>query len=282
MMDWVRVMQESIDYIESNLTSRLTPEEIAGSVYVSRCHFQRVFSLLSGMSVSEYIRMRRMTLAGQALSLSDARVIDVAMDYGYDSPESFCKAFVRFHGVNPSQSREPGVTLRSIAPLTFKIKLEGGIKVEYRIEQKEGISLIARVYEIETERSFEECPKCFKDYFNNGYANVVAPAIALCFGEHLDTKTFRYAIGDEVGYEKEAKIPEGMERVELGKGTWAVFPVKGALPAAIQNAWKRVYGEWLPSSGYNLVDGTTMEIYSYGDTSSEDYECELWVLVEKA
>ena len=280
-MDWIKGIQASLDYIEQHLTSELSPDEIAKSVYISPFHFQRVFSLLSGMSVGEYIRARRMSLAGQALSLTDQKVIDVALRYGYESPESFCKAFTRFHGVSPSQAREPGVTLRMVAPLLFQINLKGGIKMDYRIEKKDEITLLAAVYQVNTESSFKECPKCFDAYIEKGLQQYCAPAIAVCFPEHAKALSFRYAIGDEVA--ADANVPEGMEKFTLPARTWAAFPAKGALPKSIQDTWQRVYSEWLPTSGYKFAqDAPEMEIYSYGDTSSEDYVCELWLPLEKA
>ena len=126
MKGWIEGFQESIDYIEQHLAESIDIEEIAGKAAISSFYYQRIFGALCGMTVGEYIRARRMTLAAQELAGSDVKVIDMAVKYGYDSPDSFTKAFQRFHGITPSQARESGAPLRSFAPMHIKITLEGG------------------------------------------------------------------------------------------------------------------------------------------------------------
>lgn len=280
-MDWIEGMQRAIDYIEANLTNELPPQEVARQAHVSSYHFQRVFALLTSMSVGEYVRARRLTQAGQELCLSDQKVLDVSLKYGYESPESFCKAFARFHGVTPAAARAPGAVLRCMAPLRFKIKLEGGTNMDYRIEKKDDIYLTAKVNRVPLDRSFEVCPKCFDEYFAQGLQQQVAPAIALCVITEQDRRdnTFSYAIGDELP--EGMATPTGFETIVIPAATWAVFPCRGALPEAIQNQHRRIYTEWLPVSGYRIVDGYDMEIYSFGDTQSPDYETEIWMQVER-
>ena len=125
-MDWVRGIQNVVYFIEDNITEDLDYDIIAKQAYVSSFHFQRAFSILCGFTLGEYIRNRRLTLAGLELSLGNARVIDTAVKYGYDSPDSFTKAFIRFHGISPSSAKKEGAKLKSIAPLKIKLHLEGG------------------------------------------------------------------------------------------------------------------------------------------------------------
>ncbi len=280
-MDWIEGMQRAIDYIEEHLTDELPPQEVARQAHVSSYHFQRVFAVLTNMSVGEYVRARRLTQAGQELSLSHEKVLDVSLKYGYESPESFCKAFARFHGVTPAAARRPGALLRSMAPLRFTISLEGGKNMDYRIEKKDDIYLTAKVCHVPQDRGFELCPKCFDEYFAQGLQQQVAPAIALCAYTEQDRRddTFTYAIGDESP--EGAPVPNGFETIVIPTSTWAVFPCRGALPKSIQNQRCRVFTEWLPTSGYTIVDGYDMEVYSLGDTSSPDYECEIWMQVER-
>jgi len=126
MQGWIEGIQRSIDYIEQHLADELDIEGIAAKAALSPFYYQRIFGALCGMTVSEYIRARRMTLAAQELAGTDIKVIDAAVKYGYDSPDSFTRAFLRFHGVSPSKAREPGAPLKSLAPLHIKISLEGG------------------------------------------------------------------------------------------------------------------------------------------------------------
>ena len=125
-MDWIYSIQRGIDYMEAHLTEKLDYQDIARQAYSSVFQFQRVFSLLCGYTVGEYIRARRLTLAGCDLAAKGAKVIDIALKYGYDSPESFTRAFVRFHGITPSQAKKSGAKLKSFSRLTVKLQLEGG------------------------------------------------------------------------------------------------------------------------------------------------------------
>ena len=142
MQGWIEGFQESVDFMEKNLTEELDIEEIAGKAALSPFYYQRIFGALCGMTVGEYIRARRMTLAAQELAGTDAKVIDAALRYGYDSPDSFAKAFQRFHGISPSQAREPGASLRSLAPLHIRITLEGGSMLDYRIVEKAPFTIV--------------------------------------------------------------------------------------------------------------------------------------------
>ena len=133
MQGWIEGFQKSIDFVEQNLTEELTIEDIAAKADLSPFYYQRIFGALCGITVGEYIRARRMSLAAQDLSREDMKVIDVAVKYGYDSPDSFAKAFQKFHGITPSQARKISAPLKSFAPLHIKITLEGGNMLEYRI-----------------------------------------------------------------------------------------------------------------------------------------------------
>ena len=141
-MDWVKGVQQAIDYMEMHLTEELRLEEIAARSYSSPYHFQRVFSILCGITMSEYIRNRRLTLAGKELQETSEKVIDIALKYGYDSPDSFARAFARFHGITPSEARRKGAVLQAFSPLSVKIILEGGEKMKYRLEDKEAMTFI--------------------------------------------------------------------------------------------------------------------------------------------
>ena len=123
-MDWITGMQKAIDYIEEHLTEPIDYEIVAARSFSSSYHFQRVFSILCGFTIGEYIRNRRLSLAGQELASSDVKVIDVALKYGYESPDGFTKAFQKFHGILPSEARAKGSNLKSFSRLVLKISLE--------------------------------------------------------------------------------------------------------------------------------------------------------------
>ena len=135
-MDWITGIQNAINYIEEHLLEEIDYEEVARQSYSSGYHFQRVFSILCGYTVGEYIRNRRLSLAGMELQVEKAKVIDVALKYGYDSPDSFAKAFQKFHGITPSKARMDGAVLNSFSRLSLKISLEGGKMMNYKMEEK--------------------------------------------------------------------------------------------------------------------------------------------------
>jgi AraC-like DNA-binding protein len=125
-MTWIQNLTKALRIIEDNLTNELDVEDIAKQVFSSGSNFQRVFNAVTGIPVSEYIRNRRLTLAGQDLLYSKTKVIDVAMRYQYDTSESFSKAFLRFHGISPSAVKKHGDSLKNYRPLVINITLQGG------------------------------------------------------------------------------------------------------------------------------------------------------------
>ena len=159
-MDWIMSLQRAIDYIEEHITEELDYSAIARIACSSSYHFQKVFGLLCGRTLGQYIRERRLTLAGSELSSSDLKVIDAALKYGYDSPESFCRAFTKFHGVTPSQAKAYGNNLKSLSKLTVKLALEGGNIMNYRIEKKAAFKVIEKVKMFSTrdESALKEIP----------------------------------------------------------------------------------------------------------------------------
>lgn len=143
-MDWITGIQKAIDYVEAHITEPIDYEEAAKRAYSSSFHFQRVFSILCGFTLGEYIRWRRLSLAGSELLQSNEKIIDLAMKYGYDTPESFSRAFTRFHGIAPSQAKNNSAVLKSFSRLSVKLILNGGNTMDYRIETKEAFKLIMK------------------------------------------------------------------------------------------------------------------------------------------
>lgn len=283
-MDWVEALNKALDYIEDNLFENITCSKIANHVYVSNAHLQRGFFSLTGLTISEYVRNRRLTLAGHELSVENAKVIDVAMKYGYETPESFSKAFSRFHDVTPSQVKRNGVNLKSYNRLTVKIIMEGGSVMDYRIEKKEAFKVVVKVKTF-SESSFvldeniNEVPVSWDEYFSQALHEKVTPVLGVCSEMNPDAKTFRYGIGNFD--EHVTKVPEGFERWTIPAHTWAVFKCVGAMPDAFQKIWKRIYSEWLPQAKYELVPSYDFEYYTEGDKGSPDYVSEIWVSVKE-
>lgn len=295
-MDWMKGMQRAIDYIEANITAELRMIDIADRAYCSSFHFQRIFSLLTGITIGEYIRNRRLTLAGSELNQCGSKVIDAALKYGYESPESFTKAFTRFHGITPSAAREPEAKLRSYSRLSIKLIMEGGDIMDYRIVKRNAFTVAAKSgqFSTETDSNWKELPKFWTQCYTDGSIDTLC-GLALTMDEPVETgrgllgicdsgncpedaALFRYSIGVESSV---ARAPEGYSLITIPQMTWAIFTCVGAMPDAIQKLWKRVYSEFFPQSDYEQVGGLDFEFYPEGDNSKPDYISEIWIPVKR-
>jgi AraC family transcriptional regulator len=290
-MDWITGIQRAIDFVEDNLTEELDFAEIAAKAYSSSFHFQRMFAILCGFSLGEYIRNRRLTLAGSELASTDIKVIDAALKYGYESPESFGRAFMRFHGITPSQAKLKGANLRSYSRLSVKLILDGGSIMDYRIEKKDQFRVIGvkKMFPNDTEQSFKLLPEfwaqCHKDgtvkklcsYYEKG--NVFGDSLlGVCFAAKAGEKDFPYAIG---AANNNRAAEEGLAEEIIPAHTWVVFTCTGAMPEAIQKLWRRIYTEFFPTSEYQPYGDLDIEVYPDGDMNSPDYKSEIWIPVNK-
>lgn len=277
-MEWVESLNEALDYIEKHLTDSIACNDVAGNVYISASHFQRTFVLLTGLPVGEYIRCRRLTLAGQELTQVGAKVIDVALKYGYETPESFSKAFSRFHGITPAQAKKEGASLRSFNRLTIKIRMEGGSIMDYKIEKRDAFEIVVKARRFNMENNLAGIPKFWDEYKAEGLNEVVPCALGIC-GEPEPGGYFLYGIG--CPRECVQHVPEGFDIWTVPARTWVKFRCVGPMPDSIQKTWKRVYSEWLPGSNYELVPGYDFESYTMGDIQAEDYVSEIWLPVKE-
>ena len=250
MQGWIEGFQESIDFIEQNLTEELDTADIAAKAALSPFYYQRIFGALCGMTVGEYIRARRMTLAAQELSREDVKVIDVAIKYGYESPDSFAKAFQKFHGITPSQAREAGAPLRSFAPLHIKITMEGGTMLDYRIVEKAPFTIVGTKRRFNSDTRYQEIPKFWAEYMGQGKKCPIMGTFGVCVD--MGDKDFDYWIADL--YKPWEDIPEGCDTYQIPGSLWAQFICKGALPDSLQSVNTKIWSEWLPAlQGYELA-----------------------------
>ncbi len=280
MNGWAESIQSAVEYMESNLAGELSVKDIAAKAYVSEFYFQRIFSALCGITLGEYIRCRRLTLAGEELSSSDVRVIDVALKYGYESPDSFAKAFTKFHGISPSAAKEKGASLKHFAPIKIKLKLEGGNMLEYKIVKKPAFTVMGRSRRFNSDTSYTEIPKFWTEHFSTGGGEFVCGMYGVCLD--ADGKDFDYMIADN--YMPQKEIPEGYEARTIPAGEWAIFPCRGECPKALQDVNTRIWSEWLPScKEYTLAGNYSLEMYAYAPSEKpEDTYSEIWIPVIKA
>ena len=289
-MDWISGIQRALDYTEAHITEPLDFEKIASEAYSSSFHFQRVFSAVCGFSLGEYIRMRRLSLAGGELACGKIKVIDAALKYGYDSPESFSRAFARFHGVTPSAAKH-GANLKTFSRLSVKLILHGGTTMDYRIENKEAFDVVLRKkrfpkgHEITTKEIAKFWGECQSDGTISAICKYIPEKnifdkciIGVSFGADGDVADFPYGIG---AHYNGGKITEDYLTVEtIPPHTYAVFKCVGKMPEAFQKVYKYICTEFFPASEYRPC-GIEIESYPSADTENADYTCEIWIAVEK-
>ena len=277
-MDWIRTINNAIAYMENHLTDEITLADIAKHVNLSAFHFQRAFSLLTEMSPAEYLRKRRLSQAGADLLSGEVKVIDVAMKYCYDSPESCTKAFTRFHGVSPMQVKK-GSPVQFMNRFTVRITIEGGCIMEYNIEKWEAMDLLVHAKTFHAETCEAEIPKFWDEYYANAEYRKIPGYLGLCAQQKTDGDEFRYGIGCKASDVE--GIPEGFGIIHIPEYTWAVFKCVGPVPESIQAMWERIYKEWLPVAEFELIPDYDIENYLPGDPSSRDYVSEICIPVRK-
>ena len=272
MNDLTYGLQRAIDYIEENLCEELEISKIAARAYLSPFYFQRVFNAVCGLTVGEYIRNRRLSRAGEELSYSTLKVIDVALKYGYDSPDSFSRAFTKFHGISPSSARENGAKIKSFAPIMINSKLEGGTIMNYKIVEKSAFTIMGKCRKFNAETSYVEIPEFWDEHFATGGGEVIRGMFGVCVDG--DGKEFEYLIADL--YFPWNAIPDSCETRTFEAGTWAVFSYQGECPEALQTLNTQVWCEWLPNcKEYELGGNYNLEFYI------SETEGEIWVPVKK-
>ena len=288
-MDWITGIQNAINYIEEHLTEEIDYEIVAKEAACSSFYLQRIFSILCGMTLGDYIRNRRLTLAGNELSAADDKVIDIALKYGYESPESFTRAFSRFHGVTPSEAKKDGYKLKSFSRLSVKITLSGGNIMDYKIIEKDAFDIIEKVesHPVEDSENAKSIPAFWTRSHNDGTVKKLLDTttdrtyiFGVCYGNLSENaKTFDYSIAAKCN--ENTVVPEGFRKNTIPARTWAIFECKGAMPNAIQDMWHKIVSEFFPTSGYQPTYEMDIEAYTEGNMGSPDYRSEIWVPVIK-
>lgn len=298
-MEWIAGIQKAIDYIEDHLTDEIQYENVAAVSFSSNYHFQRVFSILCGYTLGEYIRMRRLTLAGTELAGGKDKVIDVASKYGYDSPDSFAKSFKQFHGITPSEARTNGKMLKSFSRLSIKVTLEGGYQMNYRIEEKDEMILTGY------KRHFTGVPGERAEQEEEMYVKTNALLYILkALSRNLDKNYDVISNIDDEGYDFyiAAQLPEYSrnnlkEDVVLGeefakyyenftipKQTYVIFETErcAAPTRNYLDLRRKIVCEWLPNSGYQIANAPEIVVTHWfgGEKRNQRYR-ELWIPIEK-
>ena len=294
-MEWLTSIRTAIEFMEKHLEDDISAQDVSDQVHLSPFFLQRGFSLMTGYGIGEYIRNRRLYQAALALRETDEKVIDIALRYGYETPESFTKAFSRFHGVTPSQARD-GADVHAFLPLTIHLSIQGGSHMDCKIAPKFPFRFIGFQSVFDMETSYTEIPKFWDEVCSKYAANVYAgndPAnpyeqalMDNCIGEYgvciddIGGGKFRYLIA---GHYTGGDVPEGMVLYEFPRGDWAVFDCVGPNPETLQRVNTQIFREWLPGNpDWELCGNATIEWYDCnGDPADPDYRSAIWVPVKK-
>ena len=280
----IQSFSRTMDYIESRIQSNeeLSEQRIALLSGYSYPMFSRLFSILVGIPLSEYLRNRRLTCAAYELRDSSQKIIDIALKYGYESPDSFTAAFKRLHQSTPSEVRS-GKNFRVFSPIRLSLKIEGGNKMNVQIKKIPAFK-VAGILKNGIDTS--ECPNVWKELFSKANPAALADlGNGNCFGACIETKDsneINYMACFDVSDEEKARSM-GLEIVEIPKAEYAVVTLNGAIPDCIHQGWDYVMKTFFPSNGYRHAGTPDFEFYpEKGDMYSEDYKMELWVPIVKA
>ena len=290
-MEWIKGIQRAVDYIEAHLTDEIDYDEVAKEAYSSEFHFQRVFSVMCGYTVGDYIRMRRLSCAAEELLRGGEKIIDVALRYGYDTPESFSRAFTRFHGITPSEAKRGG-QVKSFSRLSVKLILTGGRTMDYRIEKLDAFKIVCRRAQVNkpasataTEDISAFWDRCRGDGTLKKLIGCVPKnetpdgLLGVCFSCDIEASKFPYAIGAK--YDGRP-LNDEFEIVEIPAHTYAVFTSHGKMPEAFVETYTRIVSEFFPqSTKYEYGEGVELEVYPSDDTSDPNFECEIWIAVNE-
>lgn len=282
---WLKQLSKVIDYIESNLDGVISFDEAAKIACCSTYYFQRMFSNVVGISLSEYIRRRRMTAAAFELQTSEKKVMDIALKYGYESPTSFNRAFQSVHNVSPTVARKCGTLLTAYPPISFSISVIGDENMNYKIEEKKAIRLVG--IRTELQEDMEENRKIVPLFWNkilksSSFSEICEltnkdPHGILGVTAYTDPENIYYYIATPT----DKTVPEGMIEFEIPAATWVIFQCNGQFKESVQIIFKRFLTEWLPVSGYEYAELPDIEVYPVSAKSSKGGHVEVWIAIKK-
>ncbi len=290
-MEWSARMNSAIVYMEENLDGEIDISEAAKKACCSSFHFQRMFFAIIGVTPAEYARRRRLTLAARELTATNTKVIDIALKYGYDSPNAFTRAFRNVHGINPQAARALGVKLTAFPRISFNIELKGGNDMDYKIIEKPAFDTIGKGKKFSTNKgeNFIKVPQFWQEFM----ASPEFPALIKLGGEKPGPVTGGISLGVMVAnenntwepfiyaicIEKTTKInSKDFDTFHVPAAAWATFD---CTLSNLQDVTKRIFSEWFPSTGYEHDNKPEIEVYFQEDTRSKEMSCQVWIPIVK-
>lgn len=284
-MKWLKQLSEVIDYIEDNLDGDISYDEAAKIACCSTYYFERIFSYVTGISLSEYIRRRRMTKAAFDLQTKGTKVMDIALKYGYESPTAFNRAFQSVHGVSPTAAREKGTMLNAYPPISFSISVSGGENMSYRIEKKEAIRIVGIRTALceDMEQNQKTVPVFWRKMLESkqfsDVCNIAGKDSNKVYGvtAYKNPQNIYYYIAVPT----DKHVPDGMFELEIPAAEWVIFECSGRFKESVQSIFKRFLTEWLPVSGYEYAQLPDIEVYPVNNDGSNSGHTEVWIAVKK-
>lgn len=298
-MDWLKRMNGALSYIEDHLAGEIDLGKAAQIACCSVYHFQRMFSFMADIPLSEYIRRRRLTLAAFELQQSNIKVVDLGLKYGYESPEAFARAFQKLHGAAPTMSRHKGVSLKSYPRLSFHMTIKGAEEMNYKIIEKEAFTVfgVEQMFSMENAENLVGIPQMWTSLLGDGTVDRIGlasgrewnesstgimPVNAVMSYREEEAGSFPYMI---CGFMPESGLAEEDRDkytvVDIPALTWTVFHTgeytADQTTVQIQSLWKRIYTEWFPMSSYEPLAGPQFEMYGKADSGLE--YSEVWIPV---
>lgn len=295
-MEWLTSLRKAIKYMEKHLLDDISAENIAEEVNISPYYLQNGFRIMTGYAIGEYLRCRRLYMAALDIVADREKLIDLAFKYGYDTPESFTKAFRRFHGASPSQVRKDTSRIKTFLPLNISVSIQGGNAMDYVVEKMTNFQVIGFEREFGFESSYQAIPKFWDEFWKKYMASLLSQnepkgdirqavwrckigEYGVCIDDVGEDGKFRYLIA---GIYDGGPVPEGLTLYSFPDTEWAKFRCCGPMPGALQSVNTKIFREWLPGNpDYEMTMGANIEWYSQGNTSAPDYESAIWLPVKK-
>ncbi|MFD3606596.1 GyrI-like domain-containing protein [Streptomyces atroolivaceus] len=282
-------LNQAMEHIEAHLDQPVDVTDLARIAVTSEYHFRRMFSALAGLPLSEYIRRRRLTVAGAEVLAGERTLLEIATRYGYGSGEAFARAFRTMHGVGPGEARRTGAALHSQQRMSFRLIVEGNSSMRYRIVDKGAFRVVGRKARVPLVH--EGANPAIGDFIRSIPPDTMRRIAALAdqepagivgVSDQLDPSR---AEGTELDYYHGvvtgADVPEDMDALDVPAGTWAVFENSGPFPQALQYLWRDVFTQWFPSNPYGSRPGPEILSVSLSEDGTQA-DAELWIPVERS
>lgn len=274
-MDWLEKMNRAIEYIEENLEDKVDCDDISKITCCSSYHFHRMFLFITDISLSEYIRRRRLTKAAFEIQNTKNKIIDIALKYGYDSPNSFARAFQNLHGITPASARNEGVVLKAFPRMTFQITIKGDVGMMYKTQEKEAMTLIGKCIMVNLDQYRQNSINFREEVLNSDQFNGLKKATknntfygVTCYRDNNENDSFSYHIACEG--KDSSNIPNDYEILNIPKRKWVIIDATEFMPK-LWNGWEKVYTQLLPTLGFSQTVGPELEVFH------NDGRCEFWI-----